>query len=322
MFNGFCHTVIGASHITSGTVCQDSSVFRQYENYGIAVVADGHGSKKHFRSDKGSEMAVKAALDTVEEFYRNPEAFEESFLSDPDNIIKKMEKNIISRWNRLVIHHYTHNPYTDKEKEPFTEKEFKRIKVETVYGTTLVVAVMGRKFTFGTQIGDGSLVLICEDAAAEMPIAYEENAPANITASMCNSQAINYFNSFYAIDEKPIAVFVSTDGLYTSFRSDEDFLDYHSILANQLSNIETFSPSIRKNLSKRAQCGTQDDTSLSCVFDCEVLAEKLEDLKEQVEVNKIHASMRKAEQKARMEKQRLKNSMNNARYEYEENSIE
>lgn len=322
MFNGFCHTVIGASHITSGTVCQDSSVFRTYENYGIAVVADGHGSKKHFRSDKGSEMAVKAALDTVEEFYKDPDAFEASFLHDPDNIIKKMEKNIISRWNRLIIRHYTHNPYTDKEKELFTEKEFKRIKVETAYGTTLIVAVMGRKFTFGTQIGDGSLVLICEDAAAEMPIAYEENAPANITASMCNSQAINYFNSFYTIDEKPIAVFVSTDGLYTSFRSDEDFLDYHSILANQLLNIEAFSPSIRKNLSKRAKCGTQDDTSLSCVFDCDVLAEKIEDLKEQVEVNKIHASMRKAEQKARMEKQRLKNSMNNARYEYEEDSAE
>lgn len=322
MFNGFCHTVIGASHITSGTVCQDSSVFRTYENYGIAVVADGHGSKKHFRSDKGSEMAVKAALDTVEEFYKNPDAFEESFLSDPDNIIKKIEKNIISRWNRLVIHHYTHHPYTDKEKEPFTEKEFKRIKVESVYGTTLIVAVMGRKFTFGTQIGDGSLVQICDDAAAEMPIAYEESAPANITASMCNSQAINYFNSFYTIDEKPIAVFVSTDGLYTSFRSDEDFLDYHSILANQLSNIESFSLSIRKNLSKRAKCGTQDDTSLACVFDSDVLAEKLDDLREQVEVNKIHASMRKAEQKARMEKQKLKNTMNNARYEYEENLTE
>lgn len=322
MFNGFCHTVIGASHITSGTVCQDSSVFRTYENYGIAVVADGHGSKKHFRSDKGSEMAVKAALDTVEEFYKNPDAFEESFLSDPDNIIKKIEKNIISRWNRLVIHHYTHHPYTDKEKEPFTEKEFKRIKVESVYGTTLIVAVMGRKFTFGTQIGDGSLVQICDDAAAEMPIAYEESAPANITASMCNSQAINYFNSFYTIDEKPIAVFVSTDGLYTSFRSDEDFLDYHSILANQLSNIDSFSLSIRKNLSKRAKCGTQDDTSLACVFDSDVLAEKLDDLREQVEVNKIHASMRKAEQKARMEKQKLKNTMNNARYEYEENLVE
>lgn len=318
MFNGFCHTVIGASHITSGTVCQDSSVFRTYENYGIAIVADGHGSKKHFRSDKGSEMAVKAALDTVEEFYKDPDAFEESFLNDPDNIIKKMEKNIISRWNRLVLHHYTHHPYTDKEKEPFTEKEFRRIKVESVYGTTLIVAVMGRKFTFGTQIGDGSLVQICEDAAAEMPIAYEESAPANITASMCNSQAINYFNSFYTIDEKPIAVFVSTDGLYTSFRSDEDFLDYHSILANQLSNIEDFSPSVRKNLSKRAKCGTQDDTSLACVFDCDVLAEKLEELKEQVEVNKIHASMRKAEHKARMEKQKLKNSMNNARYESED----
>ncbi|MDE5584320.1 MAG: protein phosphatase 2C domain-containing protein [Ruminococcus sp.] len=310
MLNGFCHTVIGASHIKGGTVCQDSSVFRTYDNYGIAVVADGHGSKRHFRSDKGSEMAVAAALDAVEEFYKDPDAFEESFLRDPETIIKKIEKNIISRWNRLVIHHYTHNPYTDEEKERFTEKEFKRLKVETVYGTTLIVAVMGRKFTFGTQIGDGSLVLICEDAAAEMPIGYEESAPANLTASMCNSQAINYFNSFYTTDEKPIAVFVSTDGLYTSFKTDEDFLDYHSILASQLINIEKFKPSIRKNLSKRSRSGTEDDTSLACVFDESILPEKQEELKEQVEVNKIHASMRKAEHKARMEKQRFKNQIN------------
>ena len=216
--------------------------------------------------------------------------------------------------------HFSENPVRPEEKKQFTEDEFSKIPVESYYGTTLVSAVVGKDFTLGFQIGDGSLVAVFEDGETVMIMDYEESSPANITASMCNKNAPYLFNHFYTNRKKILALFVSTDGLYTSFRSDEDFLDYHSILANQLANINAFSPSIRKNLSKRAKSGTQDDTSLACVFDCEVLAEKLEDLKEQVEVNKIHASMRKAEHKARMEKQKFKNALNQA--QYEENSAE
>ncbi|MDE6777248.1 MAG: protein phosphatase 2C domain-containing protein, partial [Oscillospiraceae bacterium] len=65
MYEGFCHSVIGASHVAKGTVCQDFSNFQSNESYSIAVVADGHGSKKHFRSDVGSRLAVRATLRTV-----------------------------------------------------------------------------------------------------------------------------------------------------------------------------------------------------------------------------------------------------------------
>ena len=58
MFNGFSHSVKGASHKASGTVCQDSSAYLAEERYAVAVVADGHGSKKHFRSNIGSERLL------------------------------------------------------------------------------------------------------------------------------------------------------------------------------------------------------------------------------------------------------------------------
>ena len=45
MFKGFSHSVKGASHEKTGLVCQDSSAFKVCDNYAIAVVADGHGSK-------------------------------------------------------------------------------------------------------------------------------------------------------------------------------------------------------------------------------------------------------------------------------------
>ena len=59
MFQGVHSTVIGDSHIRKGIVCQDSSGTVVTDKFAIAVVADGHGSAKHFRSDVGSRIAVK-----------------------------------------------------------------------------------------------------------------------------------------------------------------------------------------------------------------------------------------------------------------------
>ena len=50
MFQGVHSTVIGDSHIRKGIVCQDSSGTVVTDKFAIAVVADGHGSAKHFRS--------------------------------------------------------------------------------------------------------------------------------------------------------------------------------------------------------------------------------------------------------------------------------
>ena len=60
MFNGFSHSVMGASHEKTGLVCQDSSAFKVADDYAVAVAADGHGSRKHFRSHIGSKYAVEA----------------------------------------------------------------------------------------------------------------------------------------------------------------------------------------------------------------------------------------------------------------------
>ncbi len=314
MLNGFNHTVKGASHETSGIVCQDASAYRTGDNYGMAVVADGHGSKKHFRSNVGSEKAVQAALDVVDECFAAGDNFIDNMLRDPDRIIKKIEKKIIALWNDSITEHFNANPYTDKEREKFTEEEFSQLKMESVYGTTLIAVVITEFFTFGFQIGDGSLVVVYEDGNAELPMSYEESAPANVTASMCNTQAFSHFSSFALTDEiQPIAVFASTDGLYTSFGSEEDFLDYHSMVTSQLTELETFDETIVKNLEKRAHYGTQDDISLSCIFDPELVGENLEAINETIEANRNRAAMRKAEKLASLEKQKIKNALRQKR---------
>lgn len=294
MFNGFSYSVMGASHEKNGLVCQDSSAYKIGNRYAIAVVADGHGSKKHFRSHIGSEAAVEAVLETIERFYEDPDEFENYFPKNHSSIIKNIEKQVISIWNAKIMKHLKENPVTREEKSKFTEEEFEDINAESYYGTTLIAAIMGTNFTFGFQIGDGSLVAVFDDGETAMLMDYEESNPANITASMCNTNAASMFDDFYVDNKNSFALFVSTDGLYTSFGCEYDFLDYHTIIASQLSDIKVFESAIEKNLIKRSHFGTEDDISLSCVYNSGLVSEKIDVINAKVQENKQRAAERKA----------------------------
>lgn len=180
MFNAFSHSVRGASHEKRDLVCQDASSCRPGDRYAVAVVADGHGSKKHFRSNFGSQFAVEATLETIDRFYEDADSFEQEFPKNHKMVIKNIEKQIISVWNEKVKAHLEANPVTVAEKKVFSDKEFADISPESYYGTTLVAAVAGKGYTFGIQIGDGSLVAIFEDGRAVEPMNYDESAPANV----------------------------------------------------------------------------------------------------------------------------------------------
>lgn len=294
MFNGFSHSVMGASHEKRGIVCQDSSAYEVGNGYAAVVVADGHGSKKHFRSNVGSKAATEAALETIAKFYADPDAFDEHFRTDHKRIIRNIEKQVISLWNEKVLDHLDKNPVTPEELNKFSYEEFDEIPPESYYGTTLIAAVAGRGYTFGFQIGDGSLVAVFEDGETSMIMDYEESNPANITSSMCNANAASMFDQFYVDNKRLLAICVSTDGLYTSFGSDYDFLDYHTIIASQLTNLEGFMPSLKNNLVKRSHFGTEDDISVACVFDVDLARDNLDIIKAKVLENKRLAAERKA----------------------------
>lgn len=286
MFKGFSRSVIGASHVKKGIVCQDSSDYRTGNGYAVAVVADGHGSKKHFRSHIGSAFAVESAIETIERFYEDKERLERELTENHEMIIHNIEKQIIAVWHNKIMEHFADNPVTENEKKHFTKDEFSKIAVESYYGTTLVTAVTGENFTFGFQIGDGSLVAVFENGETAMLMDYEESNPANITASICSRNSASMFSSFFVDNKKVIAVFVSTDGLYTSFGKDSDFLDYHTIITSQLYDIDTFETSVVKNITKRTHFGTEDDISFSCIYNSELVKEKSLILKEKIAENR------------------------------------
>ena len=64
----FAHSSWGPKYQTKGFACQDYSDKRNLGDIQIIAVADGHGSNDCFRSNIGSELAVKTAFDMISEY--------------------------------------------------------------------------------------------------------------------------------------------------------------------------------------------------------------------------------------------------------------
>ena len=152
---------------------------------------------------------------------------------------------------------------------------------------------MCKDFTFGFQLGDGSLVTVLEDGTTSMPMDYNESNPANITSSMCNANAASMFAEFYTTEPRVAAVFASTDGLYTTFGGEQAFFDYHTLIASQLIDVDKVRASVENNITKRTHYGTEDDISFACAVNMDVLSECRQNLINKVAENKRAAAEKK-----------------------------
>ena len=58
----------GYSHILTDKPCQDYAASHYTKDYAIGIVADGHGSKRYFRSERGSKFAVWVTITILQDF--------------------------------------------------------------------------------------------------------------------------------------------------------------------------------------------------------------------------------------------------------------
>lgn len=265
VFRGIHQTVIGDSHIRKNIVCQDSSGTLVTDRFAIAVVADGHGSAKHFRSDVGSRIAVKITAELLKKYMNRPD-FKEQFSRHPEFILAQMEKQILMKWREAVEEYHIENPLTEEEQgklSSFGESGKRPPRIPVIYGSTVLAAVMTEDFSYGMILGDGGFVVL--DGAGKLFIPIEDkNSHANYTSSLCNTDAIQLFAHWYTYEETK-ALFVSTDGLFKSFASEEDFLKYHGLLSQMLTDEERTKKSLVRNFEKRTREGSGDDISLALV---------------------------------------------------------
>lgn len=175
-----------------------------------------------------------------------------------------MEKQILMKWREAVEEYHLENPLTEEEENKIPEKAKGKLRTAVIYGSTVLAAVLTKDFSYGMILGDGGFVVLGGDKELYIPLE-DKNSHANYTSSLCNTDAIHFFEHWYTT-ETVKALFVSTDGLFKSFASEEDFLKYHGLLSHMFHDTEKMQKSLKRNFEKRTREGSGDDISIAFVY--------------------------------------------------------
>ena len=298
----------GESHIATGKVCQDYSYSNVYENGNvIAIVCDGHGGKRYFRSDIGAKIAAEVTEHKVKTFIE--EVGLSLFKSEPftqhgtiseqitnqdfdktsniERAFRQLFGSIIYEWNSEVLAHAKLNPISELEKEGLEERwitEFeKNENLEKVYGCTLIVYAYTPEFWLAFQIGDGKCFACNTAGNWSEPIPWDERCFLNKTTSICDSGAIDEFRYCYeGYGHFPIAVILGSDGIDDSFGSEENQDNFYVQILKSIakSGLDATLSEIQTTLPQLSKIGSQDDMSIAMIFDsdkvCSAIPEMIE----------------------------------------------
>lgn len=276
--------------------CQDYSVSFINQDIAIAIVSDGHGGERYFRSHFGSEFIVKIAKETIAETISHTDKtlFENKKFTqvgiskerkdipidmDIERTMQKMFASIITQWYEQIKEHAKKNPLDEWEEKHVPEKyqqEFnEQNRLEKNYGCTLMAYVQTPAFWFAFHIGDGKCVAfyLNEDKLEwQEPVLWDENCFLNTTTSICDSNAIEEFRYSYCGDGSfPIAVFLGSDGIDDSYGTSENLSSFYQQLMQEMANKtpQEMKQLLEESLPEISRIGSQDDMSVACVYDDE-----------------------------------------------------
>lgn len=261
--NSIFHYCQGESHKATNKSCQDCAYAESSDSLSIAIVCDGHGGERYFRSQYGAEFGVSITKNAIYEFVRNMEratftprnaksvfdnapftiyssamATEQQERTNAHKALTWLFSHIIMQWNLAISTHARENDLSEWEMEHVEQKfkdefiamrESEDAMFEKIYGCTLMAYVQTDNYWFAFHIGDGKCISMSisdtQQLVCEQPIPWDEKCFLNKTTSLCDSNAIEEFRYCYQGNGKfPQAVFLGTDGIDDSF-GDGDILN-------------------------------------------------------------------------------------------------
>ena len=265
----FGKSVQGASHIRSGTECQDSykKVFCD-DGTIILAVADGHGSKSCPYSRTGSRIAVNVFCDILKSLYDgykdNPEQLPTYLNREGDT---KISKAIDTEWKRRVVERHR------KNKRDITKLESGDDDLASVYkqyGSTLLGLLIAKTFVFAFQLGDGDICYVNENGL-EMVIEPEKILGVEThSLSRDNSweKAITTVRRICVEDGIPAMFTLSSDGYANSYKSEAEFhatvSDYLGLLKEH--GVKAVESSLPGWLSETSEMGCGDDITMLIAY--------------------------------------------------------
>ena len=226
-YHPFSITHKGAKH-EKDVPCQDASThYPEYpDTVAIAIVADGHGSTRCFRSNIGSERAVEIAKNSVAAFVKKTPKLSNKMIaltierkevevSESKIDLSNVVKEIIDKWFSAVTEHEKEHPLKDDPRFGGIVQKYKDRYINDVdyrchaYGTTLMAAAMSENYWFGFQVGDGKCVVLYEDGSWDLPIPWDDKCTFNTTTSICDDDSLSGFRYWFG--------FNNAKGTYTEY---------------------------------------------------------------------------------------------------------
>ena len=296
MTQAFNHHCQGESHKKNDNKpCQDYSISYADNDIAIAIVSDGHGGDRYFRSHFGSQFVSEIIFDTIKDnilpigkdlFGGKPftqvgiskERKDQPIDKDIERTMQTLFASIITQWYEKIQEHAKTNPLTqweeqhvpDKYKQEFNEQN----RLEKNYGCTLMVYVQTATYWFAFHLGDGKCVAfnLTQDNQLQWqePILWDEACFLNTTTSICDSNAIEEFRYSYCGDGTfPFAVFLGSDGIDDSYGTPENLATFYQKLLQEMANKtpDEMKVVLEESLPEISRIGSQDDMTVACVYD-------------------------------------------------------
>lgn len=287
----FHKTAHGYSHIQRDQPCEDASGSYYDENgrYHIAVVSDGHGQARSFRSAVGSKVAVDVAVDCLKELAEGilstPEeetAFYRELLESPrDRIlrVRQLTDTVLSRWYAGIQADYAENPPSQEELGEFAEYYADSGHIPEIYGATLIAALRLPGCLILLHQGDGRCDVFYEDGSVDQPIPWDDRCQGTFCTSLCEESAYEAIrHCVIDLNQTPvIACYLGSDGVEDAYRDQEGtyiFYKHLSCLLTEKSpeEFDAFLEEFLPEFSAYGFCsnsGSLDDVSVAGIVEPE-----------------------------------------------------
>ena len=301
------HHCQGESHKSNNKPCQDCAYAESNDLLSLAIVCDGHGGERYFRSQYGAQFATEITSKAIKEFvgnladstfkhsgeksvfdgaaftaYNAATATDQQTQSRAHKSLMWLFSSIISQWNAKIAQHAKETDLSDWELSHVPEKyrneflsnrEKDEASFEKTYGCTLMAYVQTPDYWFAFHLGDGkcvSLRLVDERLVCEQPIPWDERCFLNKTTSLCDTNALEEFRYCYQGDGNfPLAMFLGSDGMDDSYGDGYNLYNFYIELFKIIlrNGVDRASKELRKSLPIISMMGSKDDMSVAGVFD-------------------------------------------------------
>lgn len=259
----------GASHQRAGLPNQDAVCIARADGGSllIAALADGHGSAKSFRSQRGARLAVAVA----QKICRNLSQW--GSLSQKKRWAEeRLPLELVRHWRERVDRSLARQPFIPTELEPLDPASRRQVedRPHLAYGSTLVVVVVAADFILYLQLGDGDILTVSANSEVERPLSKDERLIANETTSLCSDKAWNEVRVVFQTlaGAPPALILVATDGYANSFRDEASFRQVARDLWEMLGEEgeRAVQPNLKSWLNEASRQGSGDDITIAILW--------------------------------------------------------